>query len=198
MNEENAGATNATTATPMIDFTKLFAIIPNNGTLNLVVIKGKEDKITVIYAPKFKGKEDDNVLRPIKMEDTPENLTATFELNITDISAKQRIYADDFKVRTEELDKAIQEKTVPAVKAKTVSGKTSSAKTTSKAQDLLTMPTNEAAKAKTEEGTEIEENDEQDESVEQGSDTTASATCEAAPPVEVKNPVEPVEDLFES
>lgn len=191
----NELANEAPIDTPMIDFTKLGAIIPNNGTLNLVVIKGKDDNITVIYAPKFKGKEDDNLLRPIKMEDTAANLTVTFETNIIDLSAKQRIYADDFKIRTEALDKAIEKQSTAAAaapeKTKTTQTRT---KTTSKAQDLLTMPENTTATStdKTGLGEGPEPNDGEPES----GDETGTDSCTASS-TETK-PEDTASDLFES
>ena len=141
----------------MINFTKLATVVPNNGTLHLILMKNKSGKMTIIYAPKFTGKENDNILRPLKIEDTPENLTACFEANITDLSAKQRIYADDFKTRTEEIDKALAKKA--AAPAKT---KPASTTATSKTQDLLSGT--KAVNAKTTDVEEEAETDEADES----------------------------------
>ena len=157
----------------MINFTKLATVVPNNGTLHLILMKNKDGKMTIIYAPKFTGKENDNVLRPLKIEDTPENLTACFEANITDLSAKQRIYADDFKTRTEEIDKALAKKAAAPAK-----NKPGSATGTSKTQDLLsgTKAVNAKATAAEEGETEIDETSEGDPEAESG---TPEATAEA-------------------
>ena len=172
----------------MINFTKLASVVPNNGTLHLILMKGKDGKtMTIIYAPKFTGKEDDNVLRPLKMKDTPENLTAFFEANITDLSAKQRIYADDFKTRTEEIDKALAKKAAGPGKSKA-----SSTATTSKTQDLLSgaKPAEQANTTKEDE-TETEET---------GEDVPSSEETESGAPEatdEIQKTEENEENLFD-
>jgi len=152
----------------MINFTKLATVVPNNGTLHLILMKNKDGKMTIIYAPKFTGKENDNVLRPLKIEDTPENLTACFEANITDLSAKQRIYADDFKTRTEEIDKALTKKAATPTK-----NKPASTTATSKTQDLLSGT--KAVNAKT---TDVEEEEIETDEAGEGGITEASAEAQ--------------------
>jgi PRTRC genetic system protein E len=169
----------------MIDFTKLANVVPNNGTLHLILMKSKDGKMTIIYAPKFTGKENDNVLRPLTIKDTPENLTAIFEEHIPDLSAKQRIYADDFKTRAEEIDKALAKKAAGPAKSKA-----SSNSSTSKTQDLLSgtkaldKKTNNTKEEETETGEEAP-----------GSDETASDTPEAA--AEAQKAEEDEENLFD-
>ena len=169
----------------MINFTRLASIVPNNGTLHLILMKAKDGKMTVIYAPKFTGKEDDNVLRPLKMKDTPENLTALFEANITDLSAKQRIYSDDFKTRTEEIDKALAKKAAAPAKSRP-----SSTSTASKTQDLLS-----GTKAADEKTTSAKEEEAKTDEPGEGAPEAEGGTPEAT--AEAQRAEENEEDLFD-
>lgn len=103
----------------MIDFKKAEDFIPNNGLLVLILRK-KNGRIFVSYAPKFSGKESDPNFKPLNLEGTPEELNDLWSLGMTEISRKERLLADDIAKRSEELDKALAKKT-PSTTAKPAS-----------------------------------------------------------------------------
>jgi PRTRC genetic system protein E len=77
---------------PVIDFTRLKEMIPDEGSLVLVLAK-TGDTLVITYAPKHKGKETDANLMPFTFRATPEELNEQFEAYVSDLPALEREYA---------------------------------------------------------------------------------------------------------
>lgn len=78
-----------------IDFIKFEKMIPEKGSLTIVIMKKEKepDKLVVIVAPKFPKKNDDPELSPLRFTDNAENLTKEFE-NIEETVKLMHEYAD--------------------------------------------------------------------------------------------------------
>jgi len=88
----------------MIDFSKIAALIPEEGRLVLTFStkvgtkengdKGtKERSIVVVFAQQFAGKENDNDFSPLIITGTIAELTEAFEATVTDIARDQTTLA---------------------------------------------------------------------------------------------------------
>lgn len=71
----------------MIDFTKIQDIIPKDGSLVLSFTK-TEETVSVLYAPKVKGKETSEEFAPMLLKGTAEELNAGFADAVTDVARK--------------------------------------------------------------------------------------------------------------
>ncbi len=119
----------------MINFTQLQEIIPNEGALVLSFTK-TENTVTVLYAPKIKGKEQSEEFGPLLLKGTAEELTAEFAVAVRDIAKKQQVLAALQAAKTVSgatakksglLDKAIA-KASSAAPTKAISGTCASSK----------------------------------------------------------------------
>ncbi len=71
----------------MIDFTKIQDIIPKDGSLVLSFTK-TEETVSVLYAPKVKGKETSEEFAPMLLKGTAEELNTGFADAVTDVAKK--------------------------------------------------------------------------------------------------------------
>jgi len=77
----------------MIDFRQFREIIPEKGSLTLVMTKQNND-VLVTIAPKFKEKTEEQSLAPLPLKGTPEELNDFFGVDIKTLSDLQQKVAN--------------------------------------------------------------------------------------------------------
>lgn len=107
----------------IIDFSKIAALIPTDGSLTLLMTK-KDEKISLCYTTKFKGKENNENFKPITLRGTAEELSELFAQDVPEIAQLQEKLYEQTKASTviaktkQNLTKAIT-KAAPKTDSKT-------------------------------------------------------------------------------
>jgi PRTRC genetic system protein E len=74
----------------IIDFKELSALVPEKGSL-ILTFKRSNGKMTVCYAPRYDGKEENTDFRPVTVTGTPEELNEEWNETISEISKNERL-----------------------------------------------------------------------------------------------------------
>jgi len=84
----------------MINFHEIGGIIPQKGSLTLVLTKNEEGIISICYAPQYEGKEkDDNTFRPVTARGTADQLSEEWAAKILEISKDEKMLASASKTK---------------------------------------------------------------------------------------------------
>ncbi|RJQ13660.1 MAG: PRTRC system protein E [Nitrospiraceae bacterium] len=77
----------------IIDFKELSALVPEKGSL-ILTFKRSNGKMTVCYAPRYDGKEENSDFRPVTVTGTPEDLNEEWSKAISEIAKNERLLAE--------------------------------------------------------------------------------------------------------
>lgn len=93
----------------IIDFEKLEHIVPEKGTLTLKFSR-KKGELSMLYAPKYEGKEDMKELTPLILTGKPGELAEAFSQLVTGVYPFEKMAAtagEKMKERKEALEKTL-------------------------------------------------------------------------------------------
>ena len=74
----------------IIDFKELSALIPEKGSL-ILTLKRSNGNLTVCYAPRYDGKEENSEFRPVTVTGTPEELNEEWNKTISEIAKNEHL-----------------------------------------------------------------------------------------------------------
>jgi len=72
----------------IIDFKELSALVPEKGSL-ILTFKRSNGNMTVCYAPRYEGKEENSDYRPVTVTGTPEELNEEWNKTISEIAKNE-------------------------------------------------------------------------------------------------------------
>jgi len=103
----------------IIDFKELSGLVPEKGTL-ILTFKRSNGNMTVCYAPRYDGKEENSEFRPVTVTGTPEDLNEEWNKTISEIAKNERLLVEssstsNLSKRKSETEKALSKTSKTAI-----------------------------------------------------------------------------------